>query len=199
MERSRIARELHAGAGQPLAGIRLNLELLRELMPNAGPSAQQALERLESLSEQALEQVRSVSHRLHPPRWQELGIEEALRSLLDSSGLGARMELRLELNAPPRELAVAIKTALYRCAQECISNIARHSQATRVEVRLEPVPDGVQLTFRDNGIGLQDRTTHAGIGLRALQEHATALGGSVTVSSGIHGTSVTTHLPLGEE
>ena len=92
-ERSRIARELHAGAGQPLAGIKLHLEILNECtagMPDSawgspvrGESARVAIGRLHTLAEQALGQVRALSHRLHPPDWQQKTIQEAMESLVN--------------------------------------------------------------------------------------------------------------------
>ena len=78
-ERSRIARELHAGAGQPPGGpSTLNLEMLDDCSQSLPQPAREALQRLRALAEQALAQVRAVSHRLHPPEWQRLSIEEAL-------------------------------------------------------------------------------------------------------------------------
>src|ERR1700685_3687653 len=90
-ERSRIARELHAGAGQPLAGINLNLEMLDDCAAALPQAGREALARLQTLAEQALQQVRAVSHNLHPPDWQGLTIEDALSSLIQSSGLTGRL------------------------------------------------------------------------------------------------------------
>jgi len=137
-ERSNIARELHAGAGQPLAGIRLNLELLRESASGLPPSGQEALRRLEDLTNQSLEQIRAVSHRLHPPRWQGLLMHQALKELVESSGVHTRMEVDMELEALPLEPSQAIKIAIYRCAQECLSNVARHSGPPGYASRWEP-------------------------------------------------------------
>jgi signal transduction histidine kinase len=198
-ERSQIARELHAGAGQPLAGIRLNLELLRESAADLPPAGQEALRRLQDLTDQSLEQIRAVSHRLHPPRWQGLATHDALQRLIDSSGLSTRMELTTDLGQLPEEPAQAIKIALYRCAQECLSNVARHSGATHLRVTLRTVAHGVELVFNDNGVGLTGSQESRGIGLEAIEEHAASLGGFVRMSGGSRGTTVLIHLPLAEE
>src|SRR5580704_2542179 len=124
-ERSRIARELHAGAGQPLAGIKLNLEMLDDCRAELPPRGREALARLQTLAEQALEQVRAVSHSLHPPEWQNYTTEGALRKLIDSSGLSTHLGVQLDLEPLPVEPAHATKIAIYRCAQECISNVIR--------------------------------------------------------------------------
>src|ERR1700691_447087 len=114
-ERSRIARELHAGAGQPLAGIKLNLEMLDEcaaFLPQAG---REALARLQTLAEQALEQVRVVSHSLHSPDWQGLAMGDALRYLVQSSGLMDRLEVEIDIQPLSAEPSHTVKIALYRC------------------------------------------------------------------------------------
>jgi two-component system sensor histidine kinase UhpB len=198
-ERSNIARELHAGAGQPLAGIRLNLELLSESAGDLPPAGQEALRRLQDLTDQSLDQIRAVSHRLHPPRWQGLLTHQALQRLLESSGLRTKMEIEADLEALPVEPAQAIKIALYRCAQECLSNVARHSGATRLRVALKATGTGAELIFEDNGIGLAGGQDRRGIGLEAIEEHASFLGGFVRMSGGSEGTTVMIRLPLEEE
>jgi two-component system NarL family sensor kinase len=128
-ERSRIARELHAGAGQPLAGIKVNLELLDGCSASMPEWARFALSRVRILTDAALEQVRAVSHWLHPPEWQDLTTAQALRKLLEASGIAYRFETAIDLAPMPKEPGPAVKVALYRCAQECIANIFRHSEA----------------------------------------------------------------------
>src|SRR5579862_653579 len=117
-ERSRIARDLHAGAGQPLAGIKLNLEMLDDCFSELPPRGREALARLQTLAEQALEQVRAVSHSLHPPAWQNLTTADALRQLVESSGLANRLTVELTVEPLAEEPPHSTKTAVYRCAQE---------------------------------------------------------------------------------
>lgn len=202
-ERSRIARELHAGAGQPLAGIKMNLETLDHCASNLPPAGRDALERLQTLADQALQQVRAVSHRLHPPDWQGLGAANALRSLVQASGLRDRMEVDLRLDALPEEPSHAVRIALYRCAQECISNVIRHSGATHLLISLAPAQGdsarpAIELRAEDNGRGFtaDPSQTAKGIGLRAMREHATDLGGSCDVASSPEGVRVCVRLPL---
>ena len=204
-ERSRIARELHAGAGQPLAGIKFNLEMLTGCSDSLPPAGREALGRLQSLAEQALDQVRSVSHKLHPPDWQALSIEEAIGRLVRISGLMDRIRVHLEIETLPSQPSHAVKIALYRSTQECISNILRHAQASEVWVRLATHGEYIQLRIEDNGRGIvKDDSTSAayapkGIGLKALREHSASLGGVCEVSSGPTGVAVTVQLPLSAE
>jgi signal transduction histidine kinase len=199
-ERSRIARELHAGAGQPLAGIRLNLEMLDECSASLPQPAREALLRLRTLAEQALAQVRAVSHRLHPPEWQRLTIEEALRALVESSGLNSRMDASLNIEELPAQPSHSIKIALYRCAQECLGNIARHAGATRFGLSLCMNGRSVELRVADNGRGFQrEGRREMGIGLQSIRAQTRGLGGAVHIHSGVEGTTIQVSIPLSEE
>jgi signal transduction histidine kinase len=199
-ERSRIARELHAGAGQPLAGIKMNLEMLDDCADRLPPYGREALARLQTLAVQAMDQVRALSHRLYPPDWQLLSIEDAIRRLVVSSGLRDRIQVRLNIAELPVEPAHTTKIALYRCAQECIANVLRHSSASELGVSLLARGESVELRVEDNGEGLSAVAgQEGGIGLRALHEHARTLGGFCKIVSGGSGVTVTVELPLSAE
>ncbi len=202
-ERSRIARELHAGAGQPLAGIKLNLEMLNNCAPDLPPAGRTALVRLQTLAEQALQQVRAVSHSLHPPEWQGLNVGDALAQLVESSGLADRIRVVLDIQPLPCEPSHTVKIALYRCTQECIANVVRHSGATRLAVSLalletDTADSVIELRLEDNGRGFPPETSARsnGIGLKAMREHAMDLGGCCDISSGPDGVRIRVRLPL---
>ena len=194
-ERSRIARELHAGAGQPLAGIKLHLEILDECtsaIPDSPGlvSARVAIGQLQTLAEQALSQVRAVSHRLHPPEWQEMTIDQAMKSLVESSGLSRTLRLTRDFKPLPEEPSHGVKVQMYRCAQECISNITRHSGATEASLSLQADEGCLVLTITDNGHGFDTAAKNSGMGLRAIAENAACMGGSCGITSGAEGTSL---------
>jgi signal transduction histidine kinase len=197
-ERSRIARELHAGAGQPLAGIKLNLEMLSDCAAALPQTGRDALARLQILASQALEQIRAVSHSLHPPDWQGLTTGEALHYLIQSSGLTSRLEVEIDIRPLPLEPSHTTKIAIYRCAQECLSNVLRHSSATRFALSLIPVGPMVELHLEDNGGGFPENSSPSGkgIGLLAIREHTSALGGICDISSGANGVRIRVQLPL---
>lgn len=203
-ERSRIARELHAGAGQPLAAIKLNLELLDDWAASMPENAKTTISRLRNLSDTALEQIRAVSHRLHPPEWQDLTTEDAIRHVVQQSGVADRFETSIEIGQLPVEPGHATKVALYRCAQECLSNVIRHSGATRVGVHLSSHGDFVELQIADNGKGIDSGINGDGIGLEAIREHIALLGGALDIDSApggtaIGGTTITVSFPLVED
>jgi two-component system NarL family sensor kinase len=198
-ERSRIARELHAGAGQPLAALNLNLDLLDQWSAALPEQGRETVSRLRNLSASAMEQIRAVSHRLHPPEWQELTTEQALRSLIAQSGVAERFETRVDIAPLPDEPGHGAKVAVYRCAQECIANVIRHSQATRVEIALAPAGDRIVLRVSDNGKGIDSKKSGGGIGLKAIQEHIELMGGQCELVSGTTGTTITVSFPLAED
>ena len=198
-ERSRIARELHAGAGQPLAGIKLHLEMLDDYSRSLPDNARATLGRLRTLADQALGQVRAVSHRLHPPAWQELTTIDAIRFLMESSGVSARMRVTEDIGPLSEEPDHNVKVQIYRCAQECISNIVRHSTASEVSISLKEQNGNILLTVSDNGQGFDTSSRTPGIGLRAIAENAASLGGNSCITSSSEGTKISVSFPIRQE
>ncbi|HYA17715.1 MAG TPA: sensor histidine kinase [Bryobacteraceae bacterium] len=192
-ERERLGRELHAGVGQPLAGIRMNLEILDACAASLPEAAAAALDRLHRLADEALEQTRALAHRLHPPAWQQLPLAAALRQLFENSGI----EAALDFDTALREPAHSVRVALYRCAQECLSNVIRHSGATRVEVSLRMAGSRMELAVADNGHGMIEAGN--GIGIASIRERAGELGGSATITSNQRGTTVVVSIPADSE
>jgi len=203
LERQRLGRELHTGLGQMLAAIRLQLEIVAALLPDPPSLVQQALSRISTLANEALEHVRSVSGRLHPPEWQRLILETALQQLWDLSGIPHRLEASLRIQPLPHEPDLEVKVLMYRAAQEALSNIARHARATRVDAVLETHDNFLILTIRDDGVGFDvagllrgPASVASGIGLRSIREQAAALGGKLEVQSGPAGTTLLVSVPF---
>jgi two-component system NarL family sensor kinase len=203
LERQRVGRELHTGVGQMLSAMRLQLEVIAEQLPAPPEAVGRALERLAVLVREAIEQVRSVSRRLHPPEWQRLRLEDALAQLWNLSGIPEKYQASLRAEPLPQEPDLAVKILVYRAAQEALSNLVRHSNATRVEAVLESRNGILKFTISDNGIGFDVTALEkkpvdigSGIGLRSLREQAASLGGEVRLGSGPQGTTMTVSAPL---
>lgn len=197
LERQRLGRELHTSVGQLLAAIRLQLEVIASQMPDPAETVQRALDAIGRLAGDALEQVRGISRRLHPPEWQRLTLEAALGQLWDVSGIPRRFQTLLSIQPLPHEPAHEIKVLFYRAAQEALANIARHSGASRVDMALEVVGSAIALTIRDDGRGFDPSARAAapaniesGIGLRSIREEAADLGARLEIKSGPGGTTL---------
>jgi signal transduction histidine kinase len=204
-ERQRLGRELHTDVGQLLTSIHLQVELISLLYPESNPGLHKALGRIAALSSEAIERVRSISKRLHPPAWLGLTLESAIRQLWDLSGIAQRFDARLNIEALERQPSLDAKVLLYRAAQEAVSNAIRHSGATRVRASLEARGNSVVLCFEDNGVGFNAQQLFgaadlaSGIGLRAIREQAEALGGTLRIESGAGGAQLEVSVPFGEE
>ena len=203
LERQRLGRELHTGVGQMLAAIRLQLEIVAAHLLDPPGLVQQALDRISTLANEALEQVRSVSARLHPPEWQRLTLADALQQLWDISGIPQRFEASLRIQPLPHEPDLEVKVVLYRAAQEALSNVIRHARAIRLEASLEARDDCAILTIRDDGVGFDvagllrgPASVASGIGLRSIREQAAALGGRSEIQSGPAGTTLVVSVPF---
>ena len=197
LERRRLARELHTGVGQMLAAIRMQVEMISEGLPSAPPAIRETLDRIAVLATDTQEQIRSVARSLHPPEWERLDLVEAIRQLWNLSGIPQRFEASLELDPLPREPDLEVKVLLYRTLQEAVSNLMRHSKATRVSAALQVSEDRLVLAVSDDGVGFDvarvlrgPADVGGGIGLRSIREQGEALGGKVTVESGPWGTKL---------
>lgn len=202
-ERQRLGRELHTGVGQMLAAIRLQLEIIGAQAPETPAVVKQALGRISTLANEALQQVRSVSKRLHPPEWQRLTLEAALQQLWEISGIPQRFKTSLRITPLPHEPALEVKILMYRAAQEALSNLIRHSGATGIDLTLDPIDGFLVLTIQDNGVGFDARrqfsapaSVASGIGLRSIREQAASVGGKLVVESSPAGTRLEVSAPF---
>jgi signal transduction histidine kinase len=202
-ERQRLGRELHTGVGQLLAAIRLQLEVVAAQLPTPPEPAQQALDSISALASDALEQVRSISKRMHPPEWQRLSLESALGQLWELSGIPQRSDGTARLETLPQQPEQEVKVLFYRAAQEALSNLTRHAQATRIEMTLRAEDGSVVLKIQDNGVGFNvarlwaaPPSVSSGIGLRSIREQAEAIGGKLQIESGPLGTTLLVTAPF---
>ena len=202
-ERERLGRELHTGVGQLLVAIRLQLEVIASQLSKPPVSVEVALERIVALVNDAGEQVRALSRQLHPPEWQRLTLETAIRQLWESSGVPQRFEASLSIEPFSREPEQEAKVLVYRAAQEAITNLVRHARASRVTMSLGPKDGDVVLRIEDNGVGFDvaalvsgPANVSQGIGLRSIREQAVSLGGSLDIASGSDGTTLVLSVPF---
>jgi len=183
-ERARIARELHDELGQLLTGIRMEVSWLGGRLQ---PEQERLIDKVASVKgqiDQTIATVRRISSELRPLVLDDLGFSAAAAWYVDqfSERTGLPVELSLPDIDPERGDAVA--TALFRALQESLTNVARHAQAAKVEVRVDFENGAWVLRVRDDGIGFAPKPANSGdIGLVGMRERAQNLGGRFSVTS----------------
>jgi signal transduction histidine kinase len=195
-ERRHVARELHDDISQRLALLADDADRLRR---EANYRSGANIERLDQLVEQARalsEDLRRISHRLHPAIAQDLGVEVALRSLTAEFSERSGMEASFVGKDIPHDLPAEMATAVYRIVQEALRNITKHAGHTSVLVKLEAHADELVLFISDLGAGF-DATHKTGLGLVSMRERAYLAGGAFSLVSSLGiGTTVLVRLPL---
>lgn len=199
-ERRRIARELHDGTAQNLFA--LNIGLSRLLQQTATESSRNTLEECLSLCAQSREEIRTLSHVLHPPMLDEAGLVSALKWYVE--GFSDRSGINVELRADPGlgRLPIDIETDLFRVFQECLANIHRHSGSRRAAVHVDRNANGISLRIQDWGCGIPAEiasgraSASPGIGIPGMHERLGQHRGHLEIQSSSKGTVVTATVPL---
>ena len=194
----RIAYELHDSAGQMLTTVHFALDAAERRL---GPESADALVPVRTRLEEVELELRRLSHELRPTLLDHLGLLPALREL--GQGVSSRSGMTIRVSdATTGRLPAPIETALYRIAQEALTNATRHSRATRVEVRVANVSSSVHCTITDNGVGfervsIEGSRAGSGLGLAGMAERLSPLGGSLRIeTSPGRGVRLDIHIPL---
>ncbi len=195
-ERGRVARELHDGISQIMVSARYALDLTAKRIASADARAGESLKKgLVSLTT-AIQEVRRISRDLRPGALDDLGLGPALKTLTDEFSERTGIASELETVVFRNRLDEDAKIALFRIAQEALTNIERHSDADTVGIRLFGHRGGATLRIRDNGTGFGQDKVKGGLGLRNMQERVEQLGGTFRLLSSKDGTVVEADVPL---
>ncbi|MEE6259176.1 sensor histidine kinase [Plantactinospora sonchi] len=193
-ELRRIERDLHDGAQARLVALSMRVGLARRQYDRDPEGARRLLDAAQDQAEQALAELRQVVRGIYPPILTDRGLVGAVRALAASSGLTVTVEVD-GLTGPddPRPPA-AVEAAGYFVVAETLTNVARHSGATRAEVRLSRAPRALRVVVRDEGRGGADEA--GGSGLLGIRRRVAALDGAMTVTSPVGGpTTIEVELP----
>jgi PAS domain S-box-containing protein len=198
-ERRRIAREIHDGLGQELAAAKMILDGI--LAKDSSPTMRQASAEASQLIDRAIQQVRTISHLLHPPLLDEVGLVSALRWFLE--GLSERSGIRMALEVAPSDLGrlrSELETAIFRIVQEALTNMFRHSGARNAGVTIMQKDGNIMVTVRDDGKGIEEqvvelRPESLGVGIGGMRQRVTELGGSLRLANANPGTIVEVSIP----
>jgi signal transduction histidine kinase len=197
-ERRRIARELHDSLGQYLAGLAMQIEQLGQ------GSNPEILDEARKTLEICITETRTLSHLLHPPLLDEVGLTSAMKWYVEGFSKRSGIKVQAEIPAIPR-LDKGIETMVFRVLQESLTNIHRHSGTKSAEVALECSDDEMILAVKDHGRGMSQQLIdgfHAsggaagGVGLAGMRERINETGGRFLIESGNHGTLVKVTIPL---
>jgi signal transduction histidine kinase len=202
-ERGRIARELHDGTAQLLAGLKMNLAIANAEAEVLSPQARRAVADSVALTDRCLREIRTAAYLLHPPEL-DGGLRRALADYVDGyaqrSGIQVNLAMPPDLDRLPRE----VESALFRIVQEALTNIYRHSRSATAEIRLSRDASAITMEIGDDGRGMRLKTpkrvegpaTAPGIGITSMLERATRLGGLLDIRSEGRGTTIRVVLPL---
>ncbi len=194
-ERRRLARELHDSTAQLLVGLSIDLWVVNESAAALGPRSLRALAECRALTDRCLREIRTVSHLLHPPELDELGLQSALAIYVDGfaqrSGIQVNLDVAPDLGRLPQEAEIA----LFRIVQEALGNIHRHSGSGSASIRLVRTPFDVTLEVNDQGSGMRSGAT-PGVGIASMRERVRQLGGWLDIRSANGGTTVKAVIPL---
>jgi two-component system sensor histidine kinase UhpB len=178
-ERRRIARELHDEVGQTLTGVILQIEGLAATIPD---EFRGQLDELRETARHGTEEVRRIARRLRPDALEELGLSSALAALAGAFEQQSHIPVLRRL-----EQAVAVspeeELVIYRVAQEALTNVARHAEATTVELLLRDTQEAIVLTVRDDGRGMPEGAAASSHGVRGMRERAMLIGAILLIDS----------------
>ncbi|HWE08954.1 MAG TPA: GAF domain-containing protein [Solirubrobacteraceae bacterium] len=188
--RRRMERDLHDGAQQRLVSLMLELRTAQEAVPAAHRELQSELERIGDGLAGVLDELREISHGIHPAILSRGGLEPALRALARRSSMPVEFDLHVGERPPER-----VEVAAYYAVSEALANAIKHAQASMVRVSLEVGETALRLEISDDGVGGADPSQ--GSGLLGLSDRAEALGGTLRVTSPpARGTTLLIEVPL---
>ena len=199
-ERRRIARGLHDSLGQYLTALKINLDLFASVGGNKVAIAKECSD----IIDKCLAETRTISHLLHPPLLDELGLRAAAQWFVEGFAKRSGIQVGLHLSPHLARLPRDVEIALFRAIQEALTNVHRHSDSSLVEISLTLKPKQASLAIKDNGKGipperlrsLQEGARNTGVGIAGMRERMRELGGSLRIESGNAGTLLTITLPL---
>jgi signal transduction histidine kinase len=201
-ERKKISRELHDVIAQTLTSINVQLATLKKEAALDARGIERNIARTQRLVEKSVDVVHRFARELRPTVLDDLGLIPALHTFMKNFRKETGVRVSLSAFAAVEEVNGDRRTVLYRIAQEALTNVARHAQASHVEVRIQKVDGGVCMKIKDDGKGFQEQRLAGGreskrLGMVGMRERLEMVGGQLTVTSTPgKGTTVVAQVPL---
>jgi signal transduction histidine kinase len=185
-ERARLARELHDELGMTLTTLKLNLQLLNKDITESGYETKNKLTSIMDLVNNALAATRDKARLMRPPSLDDLGLVTVVQNMVQELSRHINIQTQVRTSGEYRGLPVEVETALYRCIQEAMTNVARHSAAKNVMLNIDFDENEISVSIKDDGIGFDtsisgDSGGH--LGLQGMQERVALLGGDIMIES----------------
>jgi PAS domain S-box-containing protein len=182
-ERKRISRELHDDLSQKLALLAFDTGGL--LTAPLSPEAKDQLLHLRTHIVQLAQDVRQISHQLHPSVLEDLGLTAALREMCEEFSAREGIEVAFNEQNVPQALPVEVASCLYRVAQEALHNVLKHAQTRHAQVTVRGCPDGVRLSIQDAGVGFDSEAAllRHGLGIVSMKERVRLVQGEFSIHS----------------
>jgi len=198
-ERRKFARELHDSVGQHLAAMKMGISILQGRLPG-----DTILQDCLKLLDDSISETRTISHLLHPPLLDEAGLNSASRWFVEGFGKRSGIDVSLDIRDESGRLPETVELVLFRALQESLTNVHRHSGATRADVSLRTAGDRTILRVKDYGHGmpasvmqsLREDGTGGGVGLAGMKERIREIGGQLEINSNSAGTEVVVQVPV---
>ncbi len=202
-ERRRLARELHDSVGQLLAAISMNFVRVRDEAHRLSPAVAKAVSDNADMVNQISDEIRTISHLLHPPLLDEVGLPSALRWYTDGFAQRSNIQTTLDIPAKFDRLSPDMEIAIFRAVQECLTNVHRHSGSPSCSIKMVQDADRLRIEVKDSGRGIpqskQSMSSSWGVGLRGMQERIRQLGGTFEIETSSKGTVIKVSLPVPRE
>jgi signal transduction histidine kinase len=202
-ERRRIARELHDSVGQLLAAISINSSFVEAESHKLSPDVAKRVSENAAMVEETSKQIRTISHLLHPPLLDEVGLASALQWYVEGFSKRSKIEAKLDIPQNFAGLSKELELSIFRVVQECLTNIHRHAGSPTAGIRIVQDEACLRVEIEDAGKGIPfekrsafGSSAHIGVGLRGMRERLRQLGGTLQVQSNSPGTRVTAILPV---
>lgn len=203
-ERRRIARDLHDSIGPLIAALSMNNGLLAQQTKKLGPEVADVLQQNNQLVEQLSKETRTISHLLHPPLLDEIGLLPAIKMFAEGFAERSSVKVNVELSPEIGRLPPNVEISVFRIVQECLTNVYRHSGSKTAYIKIAPTQEKL-LTVqvcdegkgmpRTNGLPASAGSNH-GVGLRGMRERLRELGGTLEIQSSEKGTTVIAAVPV---
>jgi len=200
-ERTLIAREIHDELGQALTALKMDVHWVRRRLKEDEPSLIDKTHLMSRLIDRTVQSVRRICAELRPGLLDDFGLSAAME--WEAEEFSKRTDIECHIVSDPEDVILPkmISTAIFRIFQETLTNIARHANATKVEITLKREPEMVEMCVRDNGKGISEGQIldARSFGITGMRERVHYLGGSLCISGDRNGTTVNVTIPVRQE